>query len=121
MWLYGFANERPSIPSMTTWCERPMPSAKRPRADGLRRERLLRHRHRMARIRRHDGGAELDAARLAAADRRRHDRVHAEDVGEPAAREAVGLGALRLRDEVVDARGRACDVPDADADAHAGF
>src|SRR5204863_194890 len=32
MWLYGFANESPSIPSITIWCERPMPSVKRPPA-----------------------------------------------------------------------------------------
>ena len=32
MWLYGFANESPNIVSITIWCERPMPSAKRPRA-----------------------------------------------------------------------------------------
>src|SRR5437867_6563839 len=32
MWLYGFANESPSIPSMTIWCERPTPSVKRPPA-----------------------------------------------------------------------------------------
>src|SRR5262245_53571541 len=31
MWLYGFANESPNIPSMTIWWERPMPSTKRPR------------------------------------------------------------------------------------------
>src|SRR5207253_2946514 len=30
--LYGFANESPSIPSITIWCERPMPSVKRPPA-----------------------------------------------------------------------------------------
>ncbi len=30
MWLSGFANERPSIPSITTWCESPIPSANRP-------------------------------------------------------------------------------------------
>ncbi len=32
MWLYGFANESPSIVSMTTWCERPIPRVKRPPA-----------------------------------------------------------------------------------------
>src|SRR5437016_3298236 len=28
---YGFANDRPSIPSMTIWCDKPMPRPKRPR------------------------------------------------------------------------------------------
>src|SRR5262249_62419832 len=68
---------------------------------------------------RHAGGPELEATGRPPARRRRHDGVHAEDVGEPAAREAVGLGALRLRHEAVHVRGSARDVPDAYADTHA--
>src|SRR5262249_61696054 len=60
----------------------------------------------------------LDARRLPPADRGRHDRVHAEDVGEPSAGEAVRLGTLRLRHQAVDVRGSARDVPDSDADPH---
>src|SRR5439155_950721 len=86
--------------------------------DGLRRERLLRHRVRVAREGRHHGGPELDAPGLARAQRGRHDRVHAHDVGEPAAHEAVGLRAPGLRDEPVHARGCPRDVPDADPDLH---
>src|SRR5262249_21940116 len=45
----------------------------------------------------------------------------AEDVGEPSRREAVRLRLLRLRHEAVDGPGRAADVADTDADAHAGL
>ncbi|MFN8546234.1 MAG: CocE/NonD family hydrolase [Candidatus Binatia bacterium] len=89
-----------------------------PLARGLRRHRRLRHRHRVAGERGHDRRAELDSRRLTPADRRRHDRVDAEDVREPAAREAVRFGALHLRDEPVQVRGRARDVTDPDPNAH---
>src|SRR5205823_13861946 len=84
----------------------------------LRRERLLRHGQRMTREGRHDGRAELEARRLARAERRGEDRIHAEDVGEPAARKAFGLRPLRLSNEAVDVRRRSADVTDADADLH---
>jgi hypothetical protein len=88
-------------------------------ARGARRQRLLRHRRRVARVGRRDRGAELDPAGLAPAQRAGEDRVEAEDVGEPRRREAVCFRRLGLRDQVVDGRRVAADLADADSDAHA--
>ena len=30
MWRTGLSNDMPNIPSMTTWCDSPIPSASRP-------------------------------------------------------------------------------------------
>ena len=57
----GLSYENPSMSSITILCESPMPSEKRPLRRGLRGQRLLRDRDRMARVGRHDRGAELDA------------------------------------------------------------
>ena len=61
--------------SITIWCESPMPSDEPAARRGLHRERLLGEHHRVARVRRHDPGAELDARDLAADDRERRQRV----------------------------------------------
>ena len=104
MWLNGFANDMPEHRLDDDLVREPDAEREAAARRRLGRQRLLRHRDRMARIGRHDGRAELDAPRLAPAERRRHDRVHAEDVGEPSAGEAVGLRPLRLRHEAVDVR-----------------
>src|SRR6266436_4287433 len=75
----------------------------------------------MARVGRDDGRAELDAGRGLRADGGGENSVHAEDVRKPTAREAVGLGALRLPDQALDGATRARDLADADADAHGGY
>ena len=46
---------------MSVWCDSPMPRMKPAAGDRLRGERLLRHHDRVARVRRHHRGAELDA------------------------------------------------------------
>ena len=62
----------PNMFSITIWCESPMPSTSRP----LGREpatvsACCGEHHRVARVRRDDAGAELDAGHLAADDRER--------------------------------------------------
>ena len=97
MWVYGF--ERESEHSFDDDLVREPDTQRESSArGGLRGERLLRHRDRVARERRHDRGADLEPLRRARAERGTEDRVHAEDVREPATREAVGLGGLGLRD-----------------------
>ena len=83
-------------------------------ARDLHRERLLRHRQRMARVGRHDAGRELDARHLAADDREHAHRVEAEDLGEREAREAVCLGRPRRGDDVVDRATSGVTAEDAD-------
>ena len=115
MWRTGLSNDSPNMFSITIWCESPMPSDEAAAARGLHGERLLRHRERVAAVRRHDAGRELDARHLAADDREHAHRVEGEDLGERVRREAVGLGGLGVGDDVVDraAGGVAAEDPDA--------
>jgi hypothetical protein len=71
----------------------------------------------MARMRGHDGGADLDPVRLAPDHGAGGDRIEAEDVGDPGAGESAGLELPRLRDEVVEAGSPALD-PDHRSDSH---
>jgi hypothetical protein len=94
--------------------EREAPAAGEPRG-----ECLLGQCGRVPRLRRHDGGAELDAARLAANQRARRDGVEAEDVRHPRRVEATGLEILRPRHQGVDGLAARARVQH-HADAH-GF
>ena len=111
----GLSNDRPNMPSMTIWCDRPMPSDEAAAARGLHGERLLRHRQRMAAVGGDDAGRELDARDLAADDREHAHRVEGEDLGERVRREAVGLGGAGVGDHVVDRAAGGVAAEDADA------
>ena len=65
----GLSYDMPHMFSTTMWCERPMPSVKRPFVAACTRHRLLRHRERVARVRRDDRRAHLDARRARPGDR----------------------------------------------------
>jgi hypothetical protein len=70
----------------------------------LRAHRLLRHVEGMARVRRHDAGAELDARHLVAGHGDRRHGVDAEDVRHPRRVEARRLRCLHVLDDLVDRR-----------------
>ena len=80
------------------------PDAQRdpPVGGGLRSERLLGHRHRVARERRDDGGTERDLGNLPPHDPEQRQRLETEDLWNPPRREAVIVGLLRRSDESVD-------------------
>ena len=99
---------------------RPDAEAEPTAAHRLHRQRLLAERDRVARLQRHDRGAELDAARLASHER---DRGHGVEVlrelRDPRGREARVVGRLGVVDHLVDLGGVATGLgPDHDADAH---
>ena len=76
----GLSNDSPNMPSITIWCDKPDAEREPAAARGLHRERLLRHRQRMAAVGRDDAGRELDARDLAADDREHAHRVEPEDL-----------------------------------------
>ena len=94
MWRTGFSNDSPNMPSMTIWCESPMPSTKPPAARGLRGQRLVRQHHRVARVGGHHAGAELDARDFASDDGERLPSRRGRRSAAPVRREAV-LSARR--------------------------
>ena len=97
----GLSNDMPNMVSITIWCDRPMPSVKRPPVAPWAVERLGRQHHRVPRVGRHDGRAELDAGHLASDHRERGDRVVGEDLRQPERVEALGLGLAGRSDQVV--------------------
>jgi hypothetical protein len=74
-------------------------------------------RHRMPRIGRHHGDAELDLRHLARDQRDRRERVDAEDLRQPVRGKAVLVRIARLRDGIVDLPVPTASV-DADAQTH---
>jgi hypothetical protein len=85
---------------------------------GLHGQRLLRHRDRMARVRRHHTGQELDPRNLVSNHGQHAHGVEAEDLGECVAREAVLFGLARRVDDLIDTTpGGSAEDPD----AHNGF
>ena len=83
---------------------------------GVHGQRLLGQHHRVARVRRHDARAELDAGHLAPDDRQHGQRVVPEDLRRPERGEPVRLRLPGLGDDVVD---RALvDRPGEEPDAH---
>jgi hypothetical protein len=69
----------------------------------LHGERLLRHRQRMAAVRRDDAGREFDARHLSGDDRQDTHRVEREDLRQSVGRKPVALGLAGVCDHVIDA------------------
>ena len=105
------------MPSITIWCESPIPSVNRPPLASCTVNACCAIVSGCRRVRRHDAGRQLDARHLAPDDAKHPHRVEREDLGERVAREPVRLGPSRLLDDVVD--GAAGGVATEDPDAHA--
>ena len=62
MWRAGLSNDKWSMPSITTWWERPIPSVNRPPVAMSVRDRLAGQRHRVTQVGGRHRRADLDAA-----------------------------------------------------------
>ena len=119
MWRTGREKSRPRRFSITTWCERPIPSISRLRLAACAVSACCASTARVARIRRHDPRAQRDPLCLAPDQRGQRQRLVVVDLADPhqldaplLERRAASITSLERP------RGEGREV---DADAHAGM
>ena len=118
MWRTGLSNDMPHMASTTIWCDSPMPRASRPVVAfwvvSAWAASIIGCRGYVG----NDGRPELDAGHLAADDRKRGQRVEAEDLREPVAGESVVDGLLHHLHQLVHPAGTLADLTTEYPDAH---